>query len=244
MAVPMNFGLKTQQSVSTRKPILKPYGIYKVKLDSIKGETFAGKKDPSKEYHVLKVTFSNKEGVYTETIFYPETEKDMERMKFDNTDRDGKSYTSYMPSTYDRAMAFVAQVADVIDHDNWEKMQKKSDKYTCFADIVKDLEKIGLKNVGKETNLKLVGRVKSGVMEAVLPNFVKINRDGESYIADNFIGDLLSFTPAEEAKRKAYLNSSPTEMEDSTDDITSDETTETIDVEEEEDDIDVDDLDI
>lgn len=218
----MNFGLNNTTGVSTRKPSLKPYEIHDVVFDGVTADEFQGKKDTSKTYHVMKVSFSNDEGSYTETIFYPETEKDTERMSFDNTDRDGKPYKSYMPSTYDRAMATVAQVAATINPEGWKKFQAAANKgmFKSFDDVVKALIQITKEFNGKfKTKLKLIGRNNQGNIVAALPNFVKINREGEWYIADNFIGSALGFTPAEEAKRRQFLNATPDTMEDSDNDI-------------------------
>lgn len=232
----LNFGsLKNTSGISSNKPMLKPWGIYNVTLTSVEISEFDGKKDPSKHYKTLKVRFDAKEGYYTETIFFPESEKDTERQTYQNSE--GHDYQ--VASNFDRAMAFVAQLAATVNPEGWAKMQEVSDKFKSFEDVAKALIKITSPKFGKfQTNLKLVGRTSQGAIIATLPKFCAINKDGESFIADNFIGESVGFTPYEEGRRNAYLNAAPTAMADSTEDVTIDTKTE------EEEDFNLDDIDL
>lgn len=212
----LNFGgLKNTQAISSNKPMLKPWGIYDVTFTGVTKEEFSGKADPSKTYKVMRVRFDAPEGYYTETVFYPETEKDTERPTYQNSE--GHDYQ--VASNFDRAMALVAQVAAVINPEGWKKMQEISDKFQSFGDVVKALITITDPKKGTATKLKLVGRTQQGNIVPALPRFVAINKDGESFISDNFIGEAVGFSPYEENRRKAYLTATPTTMADSTADI-------------------------
>ena len=112
-------------------------------------------------------------------------------------------------------MMLVAQVAKVVNEKGFEKMQELSPKFKSFDDVVSILIKITDPMKGKvKTHLKLVGRTdKEGNVNAVLPNFCALNKDGEVWCSDNFIGDKLGFSAYEEGQRKLYLNAAPTDMD-------------------------------
>ena len=75
------------------------------------------------------------------------------------------------------------------------------------------LIKITDKVKGTETKLKLVGRNRDGKVVAEIPRILGINKEGEAFVADNYIGSKLFFSDYEEGKRAEYLNSKPTDME-------------------------------
>ena len=66
----------------------------------------------------------------------------------------------------------------------------------------------------------MIGRTKQdGTVETVLPKFVGVNKEGQLFTSDNFIGDNLYFTPYEEGRRAAFLNAKPTNIETNSIDI-------------------------
>lgn len=235
----LNFKLSDNASgISSNKPALKPWGIYNVKLTKVEKSHFAGKKDPSKEYDVLRVRFEAPEGYYEETIFFPNSDKDMERTEFENTDRDGKPYKTYMASNVDRAMYFCLQLVANVNPDKVEAFKKHCAKADTFDSVVAALIKLTKDACGVfETKLKLNGRTNQGQIVACLPTFCRISRDGDPYMADNFIGESVGFSPYEEGKRAAYLGAAATPMADSEDDVT-------IDTSSEDDDFNLDDIDL
>lgn len=212
----MNFGsLKTTNAISTSKPRLKPWGIYDVVFDGVTKNEFAGKKDPSKTYKVMRVRFSNNEGYYEESVFFPESESDNTRPTYQN--KEGHDYQ--VASNFDRAMGLVAQVAAVINPEGWPKMQAASDKFKSFDDVVNALIKITDPKKGTKTKLKLVGKTQDGSIVPCLPRFIAINKEGEPFTSDNFIGESVGFTPYEEGRRNEYLGAKPTPMKDDLADI-------------------------
>lgn len=206
-----NFGsLATTQATSNVQQRLKPWGIYPVKFAGARKETIQGKKDPSATYEILKVRFDGEDGYYEESIFYP---KDGDDQRPTYTSKDGHEYQG--ASSFDRTMTFIAQVAEVLNPEGFRKMQEASSKFKSFDDVVKAFITITDKVKGKETKLKLVGRTQNGNVVAALPKFVAVNKNGEKFTCDNFLGDKLFFSAYEETKKAEYLNAKPTEMSNS-----------------------------
>lgn len=168
------------------------------------------KKDPSATYEILKVRFDGEDGYYEESIFYP---KDGDDQRPTYTSKDGHEYQG--ASSFDRTMTFIAQVAEVLNPEGFKKMQEASSKFKSFDDVVKAFITITDKVKGKETHLKLVGRTQNGNVVAALPKFVAVNKNGEKFTCDNFLGDKLFFSAYEETKKAEYLNAKPTEMSNS-----------------------------
>ena len=206
-----NFGsLATTQATSNVQQRLKPWGIYPVKFSGARKETIKGKKDPNAVYEILKVRFDGADGYYEESIFYP---KDGDEKRPIYTSKDGHEYQG--ASSFDRTMTFIAQVAEVLNPEGFKKMQAASAKFRSFDDVVTAFIKITDGAKGKETNLKLVGRTQNGNVVASLPKFVAINKNGEKFTCDNFVGDKLFFSAYEESKKSEYLNAKPTTMDSS-----------------------------
>lgn len=203
-----NFGsLATTQPTSNVQQLLKPWNIYNVKFAGARTETIKGKKDPDAVYNILKVRFEGEEGYYEESIFYPKS-GDEKRPTY--TSKDGHEYQG--ASSFDRTMTFIAQVAEVLNPEGFKKMQKASVNFRTFDDVAKAFIMITDKAKGKETHLKLVGRNQNGNIVPGLPKFVAINKKGEVFTCDNFIGDKLFFTAYEEQRKNEYNSAKPTNM--------------------------------
>lgn len=205
-----NFGsLATTQATSNVQQHLKPWGIYPVKFSGAHKETIQGRKDPNATYEILKVRFDGTDGYYEESIFYP---KDGDEKRPVYKSSDGHEYEG--ASSFERTMTFIAQVAEVLNPEGFKKMQAASAKFKSFDDVVKAFIKITDSVKGKETNLKLIGRTQNGNIVSSLPKFVAINKNGEKFTCDNFIGDKLFFSAYEESKKAEYNNAKPTNMEE------------------------------
>lgn len=203
-----NFGsLATTQATSNVQQRLKPWDIYPVKFAGARVETIQGKKDPSQTYTILKVRFDGEDGFYEESIFYPKAGDDV---RPEYTSKDGHKYLG--ASSFDRTMTFIAQVAEVLNPEGFAKIQAASSKFKTFDDVAKAFIQITDKAKGKETKLKLVGRTQNGSIQAALPKFVAVNKQGERFCCDNFLGDKLFFSAYEEGKRAEYTSAKPTAM--------------------------------
>ena len=203
-----NFGsLATTQATSSTQQRLKPWGIYPVKFAGARKEVIQGRKDPNATYEILKVRFEGEDGYYEESIFYPKA-GDEKRPVYKSAD--GHDYEG--ASSFERTMTFIAQVAEVLNPEGFKKMQAASSKFKSFDDVVTAFIKITDPVKGKETNLKLVGRERDNRIEPTLPKFVAVNKEGEKFTCDNFIGDKLFFSDREEKRRAEYANAKPTAM--------------------------------
>ena len=169
----------------------------------------------------MDIKFENEDGYFTVTKFFPR-EGDDERRSYDG--KNGGKVV--MPSSFEELMALVKQTGQVLNPEGFEKMQKASAKFKSFEDVAKSLKAITDKCIGTETKLKLVGRNRDGKVVAEIPRIVAINKQGESFIADNYIGNKLYFSDYEETQRTKYLNAKPTEMKASEDPLAKSETAE------------------
>lgn len=203
-----NFGsLATTQATSGIQQRLAPWGIYPVKFAGAKKDTIQGKKDVDATYNVLRVRFEGEQGYYEETIFYP---KDGDDKRPTYTSKDGHEYQG--ASSFERTMTFIAQVAGVLNPKGFEKMKEASSKFKSFDDVVKAFIAVTEPAKGHETHIKLVGRTQNGNVVPGLPKFVAVNKNGELFTSDNFIGDNLFFTAYEESKKKEAESAKPTDM--------------------------------
>lgn len=203
-----NFGIDDKPVVRNTRQQLKPWNIYDVKFTGCEIREFNGKKDPTAHYKVLAINFENEDGVFSVNQFFPKEGDDVRRSY------DGKNGGKVeMPSNFETLMAIVKQTAMVLNPKGFEAMQAASSKFKSFDDVASALIKITDKVKGTETKLKLVGRNRDGKVVAEIPRVLGINKEGEAFVADNYIGSKLFFSDYEEGKRAEYLNSKPTDME-------------------------------
>lgn len=206
-----NFGsLASTNAVSNAQQILKPWGIYTVKFMGARKDTIQGVKDPTQTYEILRVRFENNDGYYEESIFYPK-EGDDKRPTY--TSKDGHEYEG--ASSFERTMTFIAQVANALNPEGFKKMQAASSKFKNFEQVVKAFIQVTNPAIGKETHLKIIEGNRNGNIISKLPKFVAVNKSGELFTCDNFIGDKLFFTNYEKNKMSAYQNATPTSINSS-----------------------------
>lgn len=205
-----NFGISAESAVRNSRRSLAPWGIYDVKFMGCEVREFAGKKDPSQSYKVLDIKFENEDGYFTVTSFFPKEGDDVRRTY------EGKNGgTVELPSNFETLMTIVKQTAEVLNPAGYEKMQKASGSFRSFDDVAKALITVTNAVKGSTTKLKLIGKNRDGKVVADIPRLVGINKQGESFVADNYIGSKLFFTDYEETQRENYTKATPTKMEDS-----------------------------
>lgn len=210
-----NFGISAESAVRNSRRPFAPWGIYDVKFMGCEVREFAGKKDPTQTYKVLDIKFENEDGYFNVTNFFPKEGDDVRRTY------EGKNGgTVEMPSNFETLMAIVKQTAQVINPDGFEKMQQASSKFRSFDDVAKALIQITDKFKGTETKLKLVGRNRDGKVTAEIPRILGINKQGEAFVSDNYIGSKLFFSDYEETQRANYVKATPTKMQDPIEDST------------------------
>ena len=207
----LDFSINSSVSaVSNSIKQLAPFAIYDVKYEKSEIVEFDGKKDPSQHYKMLRVRFSNADGYYEETIFFP-TPADGEPKEYERPDGTKQKF----PSNWDRIKFFMAQVMTVLNPEGYKKFCEASSKFKDFEMMANAFIKVLEPAMGKETKLKLMGRTdESGNVHATLPKFLSYNRDGQLYISTNFIGDRVFFSTYEEGLVQKFKNAKPTAMPD------------------------------
>ena len=207
----LDFSINSSVSaVSNSIKQLAPFAIYDVKYEKSEIVEFDGKKDPSQHYKTLRVRFSNADGYYEETIFFP-TPADGEPKEYERPDGTKQKF----PSNWDRIKFFMAQVMTVLNPEGYKKFCEASSKFKDFEMMANAFIKVLEPAIGKETKLKLMGRTdESGNVHATLPKFLSYNRDGQLYISTNFIGDRVFFSTYEEGLVQKFKNAKPTAMPD------------------------------
>lgn len=207
-----NFGsIGDVKPTSSAQRRLAPWDIYPVEFKGCKVEKVEGKKEPGTVYDILKVRFEGEDGYYEESIFFPK-EQDAQRPVY--TNKEGHEYEG--ASSFERTKTFIAQLITVIcGAEKFAKFAALSPKFKDFGQLCEALIKITDPEKGKKTNLKLVGRTRQdGTVEPALPKFVAVNKQGELFTSDNFIGEKLFFSSYEEGKRKEFKNAKPTPSSD------------------------------
>ena len=171
----LDFSINSSVSaVSNSIKQLAPFAIYDVKYEKSEIVEFDGKKDPSQHYKTLRVRFSNADGYYEETIFFP-TPADGEPKEYERPDGTKQKF----PSNWDRIKFFMAQVMTVLNPEGYKKFCEASSKFKDFEMMANAFIKVLEPAMGKETKLKLMGRTdESGNVHATLPKFLSYNRDG------------------------------------------------------------------
>lgn len=203
----LNFNLSAAPAVSSSLPRLKPYQIHRVKLADIKVEQIKGKKDPDAVYDILKIRFENNEGYYEESVFFPK-EGDNKRP----TRQNKEGHEVEMPSSFERTMSLIAQVGTVLNPKEFEKM--KGIPFKSFGELCDGFIRIMKPVFGTETNLKLIGKTdKQGNFGPCLPYFLSLNKQGEVWVSDNFIGENLFFSDYDIAQQKKISAKRPTDVE-------------------------------
>ena len=162
-------------------------------------------------YPVVTIEFTgcgDNKGVYTENLFVPNSEKDMERRKIKNS----AGHESEVPSNFENFQFTLMQIVEVINPTGAQKIKDNASKLKTIDQFIDLIVKALTGKEKVETNLKLVGRVNNGVTYAALPNACGINKKGEIF-PNNFIGDNLFFSNYEITKQKEYRNAKPTSMD-------------------------------
>lgn len=193
---------------------LKAWGIYDVVFKGI--ELVKGKNKEGNEWKAMKIKFSGEEGIFEPLVFCP-GEDGGERI---TGETGGKKWE--LPSALEQLQCSVAHVMANLAPEMMEKFSKAASGLAIpedFEKLVEIMNKALAKAVNKQTKLKLIGNNKG---YASLPNFVGINKEGEVYINNNWLGDTVAFSDYEVKKMNEQKNAKPTAVKDdvdNTDDI-------------------------
>lgn len=171
--------------------------IHDVIFEGCEAIDIKGVKDPSAVYKVLKLKFANKDGVFEQTYFEPR-DQDFERTETDYTDKKtGELRKIPQPSNVESMMLAFKHAIDSINPAIAKKIDDKTQNlgaadWNGLRDLVSKILNAGK---GVETRIKLL-KNKDG--DAIFPGyFASINREGNAYIRNNFIGNNIAFTSQE-----------------------------------------------
>ena len=197
----LNFTVQ-ENATRTSKRQLTPYTVHTV---SFKGAEI---KEVGKDtkYRILSISFENETGVANMSIFWP-TEKDAERPIA--TAKDGHEY--YRASRWDNTKAVIAQTIQALTQEGFAKFQEVSKKFRSFDDMANAFVAIVNKMKDKQVKVKFSGYTnKEGYQQLSFPTIVGINKEGEAFISDNYIGEDVVLSAYE--IKKASEAPKPTEM--------------------------------
>lgn len=206
----INFSINSNESSisSKRNTRLNPFEIHTVTFDG--AEIKSGTSKAGNEFKLLQLAFSNKNGIAELTIFWPDLERDGVREV--RTAKDGHEYET--PSRWEQTKTVISQTLETLSPEGFKKMQELSSKFKTFDDMANVFAKLVNKCIGTEVDVKFNGYVnKQGYMQLTFPNIVGINKKGELFVSDNYIGHgNLGLSEYEMRKAKDLAETKPTKM--------------------------------
>lgn len=200
----MNFDLSITggNSQSSTRQQLSGNAIHEVTFDGCEARDFAGQQDPSKNFKVLEIKFSNKNGVFTHTVWEPRPEDAQER----------QGAFGAQPSNVTTMLYLFKHLIDAVNPEFGAQIDKKEAAITASSwDALRQLmvEKTE-SGKGKTTKIKLI---KNNKGDAIFPYFLAYGRDGKTpRMTTNFIGDGVFFTTKELEKIKKAETAKPVSM--------------------------------
>lgn len=189
---------------------LKAWGIYDVVFKGI--DLMKGTNKEGNAWKAMKIKFSGDEGIFEPMVFCPGDKGDERR----TGETGGKKWE--LPSALEQLQYTVSHVMTNLAPEMMEKFSKAVTGLTLpddFEKLVETMNKALSKAVNKKTKLKLVGDSKG---YAALPSFVNINKDGEAYISNNWLGETVAFSDYEVKKMNEQKNAKPTAVKDNAED--------------------------
>lgn len=199
-------------SQSTTKPRLSGNHIYSVTFDGCEIQDIKGVKDPDKIFKVLKIKFSNEDGIFEHTVFEPKPE-DKDRGVSKYTDKStGEEKTIPQPANTESMLLLLKHMIDAINPSIAKEIDNGTKKLGAKDwDGLRELVSKIL-NVGKGTTTK-IKLLKKNTGEAQFPGFfASISQEGKAYIRNNFIGEKIAFTSYEKTRVEKEESASPTKI--------------------------------
>lgn len=200
-----------QQGTSNSIQPLAPWNIHNVQFKGIEHAEFKGKTNDT-QYHVMKVKFANEDGVFEHSVFMPKLE-DANRKMNENSGKE-------MPSNWDNFQFLISHLGERLAPEVWEKNKSKLafDVTTLegFKKFIGALSQILKGALDKEFPLKLIGDKQN---RSRLPYYVALNKNGEAFISNNFLGEKLFFSDFEISQKTKIQNTKPTTMNATTNDL-------------------------
>lgn len=211
----MSFSFSTtagaSQGVSTKR--LAGNKIYTVKFDGCEIQDIKGVKDPTKEYRVLKLKFSNDEGTFEKTVFEPRPE-DFTRGETTYNDKNtGEEKKIPQPSGVENMMLLFKHAIDAINPTIAKQIDEGTKNLGAkdWNELRVLVSKILDQGKGAEVEIKLLTDSKG---EAIFPGYFSgITKEGKAYIRNNFIGKNLAFSTYEVTRINTASTAKPNKVE-------------------------------
>lgn len=203
-----NFAISSDSAVRNIRHMLEPWEIHDVKFKGAEVREFDGKKDPSAHFKLLTIKYENEDGYFNVDLFFPK-DGDDKRPEFPGQNG-GKVQ---MASSFETTMAIIKQTLQVLSPKGFEQMHKASSKFKSFDDVANVFMSIVNKLIDTPIKLKLTGRNRDGKVVPQIPRILALNKEGEAFICDNYIGTKLFWSDYEAGMRDKYLNATPSDPE-------------------------------
>lgn len=176
--------------------------IHKVKFDGCEATDFKSKTNDAEVYKVIRVKFSNDQGVFTHTIWEPKPE--------DYYDQE----TPYKnPSNVKSMMQLIRHLLASVNPTLLKQIEAKETTLDAntWDGFRKNVVEATNPGIGTEVEIKLLKNKKG---EAIFPAyFLQYDREGRMYFATNFIGHNLVFSNKETRKIQQQESAAPTNMD-------------------------------
>ncbi len=197
-----NFNLTEVTGQVTGSNRLRGWEIHTVQFKGV--EFVTGKSKEGKDWTAMKIKFGNDKGIFEHQVFCPAND-DSRR----SGETNGKKWE--LPSGLESLSLTVAYLCRSLDPELYEKNKSKFvfELPAQFEKLVAFIGKLLERSINKTTQLKLVCNNKG---YAQLPQFIRINRDGDVYLADHWLGDCCSFSDYEMTQMKKQKDAKPTDM--------------------------------
>lgn len=181
---------------------LEGNSIHKVKFDGCEATDFKSKTNDSETYKVIRVKFSNDEGVFVHTIWEPKQQ--------DYYDQE----TPYRnPSNVKSMMQLIRHLLATVNPTLLKQIEAKAATLDAatWDGFRKNIVEATNPGIGTELEIKLLKNKKG---EAIFPvYFLQYNQEGKMYFATNFIGHNLAFSNKEMRKIQQQETAAPTNMD-------------------------------
>jgi len=197
----MDLSFGNDSYISNRVAPLKPWEIHEVELKGVEVNSYPGKKDTSKVYDVLKMTFGNENGEFPITFFAPQEGDDVRGI------RKIKDHEQPAPSKLDN---FIFGMGHVIS-EVFPKLGKQlTGKSVSFKLLGESLIKAQVEAKGKKFYLKLIA---DSAGKARLPYYIGYSEKLQKfYINNNFISTTpgkLALTAYELSQKDKIVEAKP-----------------------------------
>lgn len=214
-----NFAISSDSAVRNTRRLLTPWEIHDVKFKGAEIREFNGRKDPNAHYKLLSIKYENEDGYFNVDMFFPK-DGDDKKLEFDGANG-GKVQ---MASSFETTMAIIKQTAQILNPKGFEQMQKISTKFKSFDDVAAAFIKITTPVIGTDIKIKLTGKNRDGKIVPQIPRILALNKKGEAFICDNYIGTKLFWSGYEATKRDEFLKATPTDPEKVEEEVESEKT--------------------